>query len=97
MQKEVWKIIEGYNNKHNIEHNPNTTFHHLIEEIGELSREIQKEKNDWRKEGFNKEKLGEELIDVLGICLMLAQDYDINIEETFKKKISKLKTRFELK
>lgn len=94
-QEKAHKIIEDYNKKHSLEHNKETVFHHLIEEIGELAREIYNEKADWRKE-FNKEKMAEEIIDVLIQLLNLAKDYDIDIEYEFNKKIEKLRQRFDL-
>lgn len=95
MIKEAYGVLEGYNKKHNLEHNKDTVFPHLIEELGEMAREIYNEKAN-RREDFNKEKFGEELIDVLTQLLILAKDYDIDVEETFKKKISSLRERFEL-
>ena len=96
MQLKSLEIINKFNKKNKIEHNKNTQFYHLIEEIGELARELSKEQNDWRKEGFNKEKLAEELIDVLDKLLVLANDYNIDLEKEFEKKYNKLKKRFEL-
>ncbi len=96
MQAQALQIVEEYNKKHGIEHHKETVFHHLVEEIGELAREIAKETNDWRKEGFNKEKLATEIVDCISQLLYLAKDYDVDIEETFKKKIIKLRERYEL-
>ncbi|RLG10655.1 hypothetical protein DRN73_07280 [Candidatus Pacearchaeota archaeon] len=96
IQEEAWEILNSYNKKNGIEHNKDTVFYHLIEEVGELAREIQKEKNDWRKEGFDKKKLSEELVDILVQLLYLAKDYNIDIVEAFNKKVKKLKQRYEL-
>ena len=96
MQEEAWKVIKEYNKKHGLEHKKETVFLHLIEEIGELARELAKETNDWRKEGFSKEKVEEELVDVLAQILYFAKDQEIDIEEAFKSKILKLRKRFEL-
>jgi len=49
MQKKYLKVIEDYNKKHNLKHDPSTSFHHLIEEVGGLAREISKENNDWEQ------------------------------------------------
>lgn len=95
MQEEAFKLIEDYNNKNGLEHNKDTTILHLIEEVGELSREIYNERNDWRGE-FDREKLELELIDVLYQLLVLSKDYDINLEELFKKKLNIWRRRFEL-
>ena len=96
MQKKSVEIISKYNEIHNLKHNRHTQFHHLVEEMGELAREIAKEQNDWRGEGFNKEKLAEELIDVLDKLLVLADDYDIDLDKAFMQKNKKLIERFNL-
>lgn len=96
MQKISVGLIDSYNKKHKLEHNKLTIFHHLVEEIGELSREIMKEHNDWRKEGFDKEKLAKELVDVLDKVLVMAHDYEIDLVDTFVKKAEEVKQRFEL-
>ena len=95
MQKNIFEIIDRYNEKHGLTHNKNTGFHHLVEEVGELARELMNEQNEWRAK-FNKEKFDEEVIDVLMRILTIAQDYDVKIEEVFNKKIIKLQKRFEL-
>ena len=96
MQEELIKIFEDYNKRNNLKHNPDTTFHHLVEEVGELSREIQKDKNDWRKEGFDKEKLADEVNDVICECLILAKDYDVDITKAFSRKILEWRKRLNL-
>jgi NTP pyrophosphatase (non-canonical NTP hydrolase) len=65
VKKEFCKLVTDYNQKNNLTQNPETIFHHLVEEGGELSREIQKEKNDWRKEGFVKKDLEKEINDIM--------------------------------
>lgn len=96
IEKEAYKIVDEYNKKHNIKHNKDTVFHHLIEEIGEVARHIHNEKNNWRKENFDKEKLGEELADVLAQIIYLSRDYEIDLEQAFIRKVKKLRERFEL-
>lgn len=96
MQNLSWQLIEDYNKKHGLEHNQETVFYHLIEEVGELSRELYHHKNNWRHQEFDKEKFSEELVDVLDKLLILAKDYNVDIETTFENKIAKLRKRFEL-
>jgi len=95
MQKEIWDVVNGYNEKHGLEHNKELSFYHLVEEIGELAREIHSHKDNWRRE-FDKEHFKEELIDVLAQVLILAKDFDVDIEETYKNKIAALKKRYKL-
>jgi NTP pyrophosphatase (non-canonical NTP hydrolase) len=96
IQKEAYKIVDEYNQKHNLEYDKETVFFHLIEEIGELARHIHNEKNKWRKEEFDKEKLGEEIIDVLAQLLYLSRDYGIDLEQTFIKKVKKTRKKYGL-
>ena len=64
-QKMSFKIIEDYNKKHNMEHNKETVFPHLVEEVGELARELNHFTNNWRQKP-DMEKVAEEMADVLG-------------------------------
>ncbi len=96
MQEEAYKIVDEYNEKEKIKHNKDTVFHHLIEEVGELARHLHNEKNNWRGEKFKKEELAEEIVDVFSQILYLARDYEIDLEDAFKKKIIKLRKRFQL-
>ncbi|MFA4960302.1 MAG: MazG nucleotide pyrophosphohydrolase domain-containing protein [Candidatus Pacearchaeota archaeon] len=95
MQTEAYSIIEKWNKKNNRIHDKKTIFPHLVEEVGELAREYNHFIDNWRHDG-DKEKLSEELVDVLIQIFDFATDFDIDLESTFKKKIQKLKERFGL-
>ena len=95
LQKMSVGIINNYNKKHELKHNKETTFPHLIEEVGELAREIHHHIDNWREEP-NHEHLAEEMTDVLDKLFILAEDYEVDLEKTFLKKIEKLKKRFEI-
>jgi len=60
-------------------------FNHLVEEIGEVARELRN--ND-------KTKLKEELADVLFLIFKLSNEKDISLEEAFKHKFELIKKRF---
>jgi len=94
-QEESYKIIEEHNKKHNLKHNKETVFPHLIEEVGELATELNHGIDSWR-ENFDEEKLSEEMADVLDQLFNLATDHNIDLEKAFKKKIKKLRKRFYL-
>lgn len=94
-QKESWKIIEDSCKKNNKKHEPRTVFPHLVEEVGEVARELNHHISNWREEP-NKDKLAEEMADVLDKLFILATDNEINLEEAFTKKIKLLRQRFEL-
>ena len=95
-QDKAWAIIEEYNKKNKGAHKPKLMFFHLVEEVGELARQLYNEQDNWRKD-FDKENFDEELIDILFFILIISKDYNVNIEETFNKKIDKLKHKFESK
>ena len=95
MQRQAYAIIEDWNKKNKGKHYPETVFPHIVEELGELAREFNKSLCNWRGE-FDKEKFSKELVDVIGQLLILANDFDVDVEETFKKKIAELRERFKL-
>ena len=92
LQKMSVGIINNYNKEHGTEHDKNTVFPHLIEEVGELAREVNHHINDWREKP-NHEHLAEEMADILQQLFILAEDYEVNLEEAFIKKNKKLKER----
>lgn len=94
-QEKAWKVIEDWLNKNEIQHDKRTVFPHLIEEVGELAREYNNSINNWREE-FDKEKFSDELADVIFHCLILAKDFDVDVEKFLIKKIKKFRKRFEL-
>lgn len=95
MKRQAFAMIEDYNKKNGLDHNKETVFPHLIEEVGELARELNHGKLNWRKD-YNKNNFEEELIDVLIQILILANDNNVNIGEVFERKIKSLRARFEL-
>ena len=95
MQKMSYKIIEDWNIKHNRVHNKETVFYHLVEEVGELAKELNHFNDNWRAEP-NKEKLGDEMADVLDKIFILAKDNEVDLEKAFIKKIKELRERFRL-
>ncbi len=94
-QKESFKIIDEYNKKHGLEHNKETAFPHLIEEVGELAKELNHGISNWRDD-FKKENFSEEIADVLNQLFNLATYNDVDLEDSFIKKIKKLRQRYEL-
>jgi NTP pyrophosphatase (non-canonical NTP hydrolase) len=66
----------------------------LTEEIGEIAKAVRKEHGTY---GYNKpetsDHLAEELADAFNYILDLANHYDIDMEEAFRKKWQKNATR----
>ncbi|MGE0793416.1 MAG: MazG nucleotide pyrophosphohydrolase domain-containing protein [Candidatus Woesearchaeota archaeon] len=69
-------------------HTQKETYIHLVEEIGEIARQITNETR--RPEKFDKENLGEELADAMMFIVYLANQYDIDISSKMKSSIEKL-------
>ncbi len=95
-QKQSVEILDGINIKLGFVHEPRNMMLNLIEEVGEVARELSKQQKNFRGE-FDKEKLGDELSDVISRTLVIAEDNEIDLEKAFIKKLDKIKKRFELK
>ncbi|MBI2630556.1 hypothetical protein HYW76_05650 [Candidatus Pacearchaeota archaeon] len=94
-QKQAYKVIVDYNKKNNRKNNKESVFPHLVEEVGELAREIGHEKDNYRGE-FNKEKFQKELIDVIFQAMILATEYNIDVDSVLTAKIQEFRKRFDL-
>lgn len=80
------------------DHLPNRTKHtrlsactHLMEEVGEVAREITSEVH--RPEKFNLENLGSELADVMQFIVVIADLYKINLSSEMEKSIIKVENK----
>ena len=93
-QKKADEIINSIDGKLCIEHNVNSAFMHLIEEIGEVANQLNKP--NIRNEEIEKQKLAEELSDVLLFIARIANIYGIDLEDAIKGKINKLKQKWGL-
>ena len=94
-QKQSFKILEGINKALGTQHKSGGMMLSLIEEVGEVARELSKKQSNYRG-GFSKEELGDELSDVISRVFVIAEDNGIEIEEAFVQKLNKVKERFKL-
>jgi len=85
------KTVNGIDAKYNITRDPHFCFTQLIEEIGELAKEINKPK--LRNKEIDRENLNGEFADVILQLLTLAEMLNVNIEEAVESKIKILKER----
>ncbi|TFG27534.1 MAG: hypothetical protein EU532_07200 [Promethearchaeota archaeon] len=86
--------IDEYIKNHGGYWPPLSMFSALVEEIGELAREINSFEGFKPKKSSEKEnRLGEELSDVLFALICLANYYEINLEVNLNKIIEKYKKR----
>jgi len=85
IQKLSFELLDEINKKLGVEHNPDTIFLHLAEEVGEVARVLSRKQKNWR-EDFDKEELGKELSDALTMLCVLAEDNGIDLGDSFRKK-----------
>ena len=90
-QSKAVKIIDEIDSKLKCAHDKETTVIHLMEECGEIAREMYNEKTG--RDKINIENLKEEFADVYLLLAKLADHYHINLEEAINKKCDVLKKR----
>jgi NTP pyrophosphatase (non-canonical NTP hydrolase) len=95
-QKEAVELLEQINKKLKIKHNPDGMFLNLVEEVGEVARELSKKQDNYR-ENFDREKLADELSDIISRVFIIAEDNKINLDKAYERKLKKVKERFEIK
>jgi NTP pyrophosphatase (non-canonical NTP hydrolase) len=93
-QEKSTELIKEIDKKYGRNHDVNLTLIHLIEELGEIAREIYNKETGRGK--IDKNNLSGEFSDALMLLAHLASCYGIDIEESVKEKFSELKERFEL-
>jgi len=94
LQKQVNEFVDVLDEKFKCKHNTNNTFIHLIEEIGELAKQVNSP--NIRNEEIDKNNLAEELGDILILTIRLASENNIDVEQAIKDKIEMLKKRHNL-
>jgi len=94
LQDKSNEIIEIIDKKLNVNHDQDKTIIHLLEELGEIARQINN-KNIRNKEQ-DKKNLEEEIADVLMLTIRLASIYEIDVEKAVINKMEKLKQRHNL-
>ena len=93
-QEKCAGIVNDIDNKYAVKRNSQFSFTQLMEEIGELAREINSPK--LRNKEIDKENLKGEFADVVLQLSILAKMFDINFEEAVESKIKILKERHDL-
>ncbi|OFI50399.1 hypothetical protein BG261_00500 [Floricoccus tropicus] len=98
---EKW-VIDFYRNRGWYEYDPFVRINYLTEEVGEVSRavrdiEIGRDRPDESEKSLDtkKDNLLEELGDVLDNIIILADKYDMTLEDVMDKHIKKLEKRFD--
>ena len=94
--KEIQKKTHNWIIKHGGYWSPLSMLAAIVEEIGELARELnhlEGEKPKKEKSNSSKDRLGEELGDLLFSITCIANYYEIDLNSHFKKIIEKFTTR----
>ena len=84
----VEKIDKLYKGKN---HDAELTFVHVVEEIGEIARQIYNDKH--KRVELDNNNLAEEIAEGYILLARLATIYNINIEKAIRDKIDNLKQR----
>ena len=90
-QKEVEDLFNKISEKRGEKRTEEEIFIHLIEEIGEIARQLTNKK--LRKEKFDPKNLEEEISDSILFLTYLASLYKIDLEESLKKRYRKIKNK----
>lgn len=93
-QEKCAEIVRAIDTKHSVIRDPHLSFTQLMEEVGELAKEINRQR--LRNEKIDREHLREEFADVTLQFFVLADILDIDIEEAVDRKIEVLKKRHSL-
>ena len=91
LQTEINKNMDRYSQYNNITVDENWAVLKLLEEMGEFSQSIIIHRRQSRPEKFlpeteSKQEIAKELADVVGIAIVCAKLFDIDLEEALNKK-----------
>lgn len=90
-QKKCADVVNKIDKKYGIERDPQLALAQLMEEIGELAKDVNFKR--LRKQEPDKENLSGEFADVFLQLAMLAEMHGVDLEEAIENKINKLKER----
>ena len=95
MQNKSNEIIDEIDKKMKGVHDSETTIIHLMEELGEISRQIYNQKIG--RDNLDRENLAEEIADVSMLLNKLATLHEIDVDKAINDKIKVLKERHNIK
>ena len=91
LQRRATEIVEEFDRLRGGKHDSDTTVIHLIEEFGEIAREIYNEKSGRGK--FDKKNFEGEIADMYLLLAQLATTKGVSVESAVAEKIEGLKAR----
>ena len=91
LAKEIVKNAEWYEEKHGVEIDEHFAAYSLIKEIGQFADSILLSQGKIKQSrqvqpGEAKERLSQELVDIIALALINADIYDIDIDEEIRKR-----------
>lgn len=91
LQDEINKNMDRYAQKYNVTVDENWAVLKLLEELGEFSQSIiihrkQSRPEKYLPEAESKQEIAKELADVVGITIVCAKLFDIDLEQALSKK-----------
>jgi NTP pyrophosphatase (non-canonical NTP hydrolase) len=91
LQNEINKNMDRYATQHNVTVDENWAVLKLLEELGEFSQSIiihrrQSRPEKYLPEAESKEEVAKELADVVGMAIVCAKLFDIDLEQALSKK-----------
>jgi len=93
--KEAQEIVNRVVSERKWETPSSDTFIHLVEELGEIARNILKMKNyGGQHTSDSKINLDEELADVFYLLLKLSNENNVDLDKALEKKIEEISKRF---
>lgn len=90
-QSEAIEAIQNRLDKKGVKPNVDLTMTHLMEEFGEIASQINN--NKLKRREVNVENIGEEISDCIMLLMLLAHQYDINLEEALTNKLNEVKNK----
>jgi NTP pyrophosphatase (non-canonical NTP hydrolase) len=93
-QEKINSIIEEIDKIRTGRHDSDTTIIHIMEELGEVSRQLYNKKIG--RADLDLKNLEEEIADCIMLLNRLASVYNIDVEVAINKKIEALKAKYNL-
>jgi NTP pyrophosphatase (non-canonical NTP hydrolase) len=90
-QKKIKNLMKNWDKLKKRKYTPEIAFCHLVEEVGELAKELVNKKR--RPEKYSKEKLIDAIGDILIFTVLMASFYKVDIEKLILKIIEQDKKR----
>lgn len=90
---EIQKIVDDWITEHGGYWHPLAMLGAIMEELGELSRDINSKEGFKPRKNIKKENIGGEVADLLFALICIANHYKIDLEEEFLNSIKKFTER----